>query len=291
MILKLLNECISFKSAFFCSSFFLQKSTAYFKIIIVLFFGNVFRLSRNLTFLGFSISRFILVSGKNYSFFKYFSEMNLKLYLAFILILSSFLSLFKLFQYKVFEEIDVMYSGVFPPVYPPEKYNEYICQNESTLCKVFDASKLTYNITNNIILVLANFMIDLWLLKEYFSNLNQKQKITSKKSSGENDDLDNHKHKTVKMVIFNGIIHFISHFPDFVVTILLIYYKKFIKNFCMFNLPCDLINEEAQFFNVFIILSQFFIYKKFNNNFNESFQNIKQRVLKRKCHNFKIFAK
>jgi hypothetical protein len=121
-------------------------------------------------------------------------------------------------------------------------------------------------------------MIDLFLLNQYFSNLNQKRKISP---SLQTDDLDKLKHKTVKMVAFNGVIHFISHFPDFMITILLIHYKKFVENFCIFKLPCDLINEEAQFFNVFIILSQFFIYKRFNNNFNESFQNIKKRAFTR----------
>jgi hypothetical protein len=181
--------------------------------------------------------------------------MSLKVYLSFIFIFSSLLSLFKLFQYKIVDEVDLTYLGIFPQVYPIEIYNEYICENSSVFCKIFDGSKFAYNITNNIILVSANFLVDLLLFKEYSSNLNKKRSLTSKTTIFQNEDLDKLKHKTFKMVVFNGIIHFISHFPDFVATIFLIYYKKLMKDFCMLKLPCDLINEEAQFFNVFIILS------------------------------------
>jgi hypothetical protein len=81
--------------------------------------------------------------------------------------------------------------------------------------------------------------------------------------------------KLKRMIVFNLSLYLISHLPGFIVTLILIIHSNEFENFCIFKLPCDLINEEAQFFFIFSITFQFFIFNYFNKKFNESFQELK----------------
>ena len=68
------------------------------------------------------------------------------------------------------------------------------------------------------------------LLKYFNAEIDHKISLRNPKSN--NNDLLNKKKKVNKMVIANGIVFFISHLPDFIVTILILSFKKKISNFC-----------------------------------------------------------
>ena len=80
------------------------------------------------------------------------------------------------------------------------------------------------------------------------------------------------------MVIINSTIYFISHVPEFVVSVLLISFKKEIYKICGNQGICDLINEEAQFFNSISIMMNFYVLLLFDKNFRESFDNLKENL-------------
>jgi len=90
-------------------------------------------------------------------------------------------------------------------------------------------------------------------------------------------DLDHHKRIRLskanlnRLVLTNSIIYVISHLPEFISTLLLVLYAKKMANFCARNLTCDLINEEAEFFGLISVASQFFIFLIFDKNFKASF--------------------
>jgi hypothetical protein len=64
-----------------------------------------------------------------------------------------------------------------------------------------------------------------------------------------------------KMIISNGMLYFISHFPDFLTTVLLLAFKKKLESSCFFVISCIDLEEMAQAFNFFSIVFQFTIFK------------------------------
>ena len=76
------------------------------------------------------------------------------------------------------------------------------------------------------------------------------------------------------MIIINALIYILSHFPEFLIRILLFFYNNSIIDFCTVNFNCEKLHDIAEFSNYFCLLLQFFINIKFNSLCNESFQNI-----------------
>jgi hypothetical protein len=96
-------------------------------------------------------------------------------------------------------------------------------------------------------------------------------KISLRNLNADNTDLLNKKKKVNRLVILNGILFFISHMPEFIIAILLLSFREKITNFCTHQIPCDLLNEEAQFFNLISIMCTFYLLLIFDRNFKESF--------------------
>ena len=81
------------------------------------------------------------------------------------------------------------------------------------------------------------------------------------------------KKRILKMIIINGIIFTFSHLPEFVVSILLLIFQNK-WDFCIV-FQCDILNDCAQVFIYFSIMSQFGINSNFNSLFKESYENLK----------------
>ena len=96
-------------------------------------------------------------------------------------------------------------------------------------------------------------------------------KISLRNPSADNTDLLNKKKKVNRLVIVNGILFFISHMPEFIIAVLLLSFRVKITHFCTHQIPCDLLNEEAQFFNCISIMCTFYLLLIFDRNFKESF--------------------
>ena len=62
MSLKLINTCVFDEVDVFCSNVYKDESSQYFKIILIFFLGNSFKLSSNVSYLLFSLSRLILIT-------------------------------------------------------------------------------------------------------------------------------------------------------------------------------------------------------------------------------------
>jgi hypothetical protein len=77
-----------------------------------------------------------------------------------------------------------------------------------------------------------------------------------------------------KMIITNAGLFFISHIPEFVVTLLLIIFKNTLLEFCSSSFSCFELIEMAQTFHFIFIGFQFFIFLRFDGNFLNSFRDI-----------------
>jgi hypothetical protein len=274
LLLKLVNTCLFYESQVFCSSVYQLELSQYFKIFFIFYLGNISKICSNISYLGFSFSRFTLISlNKENKFYIKFNRMNLKLYSFMIILFSSLASVFLLFQYKLNREHN------FSKEFPYEIRNETFCSYQINMfqCWLFNALKIFNSVLSSVIMVILNVVIDLSLLKDYGIDIKKKLKMAFTKKKIE--DLKEKKKKVNKMVLIYGSIFFFSHMPEFLTTILLISFAKQISAFCQQKLSCDLINEEAEFFNLISIVSNFFIFKKFDHNFKDSWADLWKRFL------------
>ena len=158
MSLKLINECLFYNSPVFCSSIYQSDTGQYFKIIIIFFLGSVFKTCSSLSYIAFSISRFILVSDKNKNlyFFKKFKNIKTKSFSIGFILLSSFFSSFKFFQFK----LNRMH---FPLQSFPYEINDEVHCNDAfnkRQCKLFTSFKLVDSVINDILFFVFNIIIE-----------------------------------------------------------------------------------------------------------------------------------
>ena len=277
MALKLLNECLFYTSTIFCSSVYQWHLSQYVKIIIVQFLGNTFKTCSSLSYIAFSFSRFILVNEKNKrnKYFQRFIQLSMKKFIVCFILLGGLLSFYKLFQYRV--------NVIHLPLksFPYEIYDENMCkeQKKRHICQLFTSLKIADSAANDIIFFVVCLTIDFCLFVSFKKEIKLKKKISNMKA----EDLDKKQGDLSKMIIINGVIYFVSHSPEFVTSVLLVVFARRISNFCRSKIPCDIFNENAQFFCLISISLQFFIFLRFNHNFQTSYKSLKQDFFKKIC--------
>ena len=295
--LTLINICI-FPNSSFCSSIYRLEATQYLKIYFTNFFGNSLRLCCNASYICFSLSRYFKATSSEARFFKKFQKLNIKLFYVIILGLSFGASSFYLFKYKPNE-----FDGLYDSNYPIDVYGYNYCENNiaarsslssiSFKCGLFKFFTMLNNVLNNILFFFISVFIDVGLV--HFSNQNVKRRramaaneaITlNNNNNTSNNPLQIHedahliqalklKEKINKMIINNGLLFFISHFPDFIVTILLLIYSNQLEYACFFVISCIDLSDMAQVFNFFSITCQFFIFIRFDKNFRLSLKSLR----------------
>jgi hypothetical protein len=283
-IFSLMNICI-FPRTSFCSSVNEETSAQYFKIYVVNFLGNAMRLGSNFAYIFFSISRFYLLNTAPSKFFQKFEQINTRIFYAILILFCLSFSSFRVFQFKINDFYDV-----FEQNFPFDAYAVNWCEDELTvktshfmsLCQFFTAINLVNNILNNIIFFFISFVIDLNLIHVSNENLKSKKKLFSS-DEAHIDQALRFKEKINRMILFNGLVYFVSHFPEFLVTLLLIVFHKILEHHCFTLFSCVDLIEISQSLNFVMIFSQFFLFKKFDKNFDDSFQNLWERVFFQKA--------
>jgi hypothetical protein len=156
--------------------------------------------------------------------------------------------------------------------FPKEIYNDITCnQFYSVYCSLFNSLKILNSFINDILFFIINFVIDLTLLNQYGKFLNKKEKIMKQSLEAKNEN-KKQKKRITRMVIIVSTLFFISHFPEFISSILLLAYSKILSRVFDYNLSTNLINDEAQVFTLISISCQFYIFLKFNKNFYSGFK-------------------
>jgi hypothetical protein len=276
-IFSLMNVCI-FPLTSYCSKIYKQESTQYYKIFILFFLGNAVKLCCNFSYVFFSFSRFNLSKSLNSDkgFFKKLVSIHSKRTYLFLVILSLLFSAFKIFEYKPNEAHSYLDRNfpynLFDPKYCQDQnfYNRF-----SFKCQLFPILNLLNNIFNNITFLVLNIIIDIFLVK--FSNETLKKKITILTDQDHINEAIKHRDKINRMVVFNGLLYFVAHAPEFTITILIYIFKKELNEFCVYYFSCTEIIELFESFSLVSISLQFFIFKHFDHNFGNSYIEIKNR--------------
>ena len=271
--LKLINTCIFHGRSVFCSNVYQEIWAQNLKIILIHFLANSIKLCSNFSYIIFSLSRLLLItkqSERNLNQNSKCKSFHYFIYV-FVLILSSFiLSLFKLFQYKLNNEIDV--NKEFPFEFRDEFYCFFIVNNQFQ-CQLFNAFKIVYRSINDFLFVIFNIFIDLIVLVK-FKRLMDK-KLRQINDLAQRNLIEKSKKSLNRMILFNSFINMLSHLPSFTVTLLLVIYSKTISNICSNKFSCDLLNEEVDFFCLISIVGQFYVFKLFDKHFKRNINELR----------------
>jgi hypothetical protein len=283
-LLKLINTCVFYYTGIFCSSLFQQVSSQYFKLVSAHFLGNVMKMCSNFSYLSFSLSRLLLITTdkkhsdskinsrqKSAAFRLKFSRIYFLLYFLIILIVSTLLNVFKLFQYEINQSENDLKD------FPYELRDESYCQSNQNdaQCGLFRALKILNQCVNDIFCVILNVIIDLVLVYKFKKHL--KRKLSQINDIAQRKNIEKSKKSINRMVLVNGCIYVLSHLPEFLASLLLIVFAKEISKFCTHRFSCDLVNEEAASFSLISIVCQFYVFKVFDKNFKQSFRDLKTR--------------
>ena len=76
------------------------------------------------------------------------------------------------------------------------------------------------------------------------------------------------------MIVANGLLYFVSHVPEFVLTLALIVRKKEMAQFCFYNFSCSRMLELAQTLNFVSLSLNGLVYYFFDRHFAESMQTL-----------------
>lgn len=224
----------------------------------------------NINFINF-MKRFILIAenSKKIKIFNFFSKLKIKHFLIGFILFGCILCFFRLFQYRL-NEFHFPYNS-----FPLEFFNVKYCSiTLNNMCKLFKTFKITEAIVNDIIIFILNFLVDIFLYGSFKKEIENKKKL----STSNQEELDKKQKDLSRMLILNGVLYFLSHFPEFITTLVLnLLTSNRIFNFCTQKFECDVINENAEFFSLISITCQFFIFLRFNCLFNSSFKDRKEK--------------
>jgi hypothetical protein len=170
--------------------------------------------------------------------------------------------------------------------FPSEKRTKDYCliptnQND---CKLFKIDRITNYVINNAIFLFITVLLDLILFYSYNEQMMKKKKICNNFNE---EDSNNMKQKLTKMIIINGVIFIISHFPELIVLVLLYVFEDEMFNFCSNQMTCDKLNEIVQFFTFISIIAQLFIFNIFNKHFNMSLKDLLKNFQTKSASNTK----
>ena len=275
MLLSLVNQCLFYNSAVFCSRINQYESTQYFTIVVIFYFGNSVKLCKNISFLAFTFSRYILSINKKKGVYDKFNKMNLRLYVLIILILSSLISLYKVFEYSVTPAFNLVLGTPF------DKYSETECKiNSNNYCYLFLAMKLINYFINDFLLYVINFLIDIKLVLDYNAYLIKKQKLLVSSTAihhienchnNHNEEAKTKENKVTRMVVISNTLYLLTSLPEFICSLILNVFSSSLSHFSGYNFSTSLITNESEVFCLVSIVFNFYILVFFNQNFKKSF--------------------
>ena len=283
-LLSLVNICI-FPHTSFCSTIYQTETSQYFKIYVIYFLGNAIRLCANISYIAFSVGRYFLSTSNPSRTYKLFESLNLRRFYSFLCLCAMFISSFKIFQFKV--------NDFFPNYdanYPFDAYGINYCHYnliEQTAkwnsivgfkCNLFDGLTMVNTILNNMVFFFISIIIDLSLIRFTNQNLERKRKLITREDSPGLVQALKFKENMNRMIITNGLLYFVSHVPEFFVTLLLLVYKNSLSIYCTTFFSCIEFVEIAQVFNFCSIGLQFFVFKHFDKNFRKCLEHMIGRI-------------
>ena len=154
--------------------------------------------------------------------------------------------------------------------------------NKYLKCLIYKVLNMFNNILNNVVFFFVSIFIDIGLV--YFTNQNieNKRKLFGNTESHALNKAIKLKDKVNRMIIYNGLLYFVSHAPDFFMFLLMTIYNNDLSLYCIKLFSCTDLLEISQIFCLLSIGFQIFVFIRFDKNFRNSFFNLWHRLKKKK---------
>lgn len=293
-VFTLMNECLGFGSVY-CSSLLTQEFAIHFKVYIICYFGEAMKTCSVLLTLLFSLERYKITANENKNrLLNRIAKTRLRVIILVCLVISFATCVNKIFE---FDNSYVIYSSIqFPDlqiVQIMEKPKERA---------YFLAFYLTHYILNDAILLLVNFLCDIFLViiirkdlnskKILFAKFNGQQQPSSTTSSSspnsEQSKKEQEKYNSIlkaekntnKMIVYTFLMYLMCRFPELILYIFMILpstdnnkSNTLIRNRFMRLAAPSAINTVEYLYIISYTLNLFF-YHKFNKKFQNAFKNL-----------------
>ena len=141
-------------------------------------------------------------------------------------------------------------------------------------CTFFTVFNMINIILNNVLFFFISIVIDIGLIRFAKQNLERKLNISSLGELHGVNQAKNLKEKVTKMIIVNGLLFFVSHVPEFVVTLVMLALHNQLAYKCMNEISCLEMIDIAQTFNFLSMGLQLLVFKHFDKNFNKSLEDL-----------------
>lgn len=298
-----LRECLSFLDlgcnenlikCVFESQIYLR----YFKLITLKFIGNICKTGSNISYLLFTLSRFISVVKFKSGYFKKFDNISIKRYILMMLLFGSAINLYTLFQYSInnyvlsqqyVEIVNVRNLSNNYKYINQYDYRQDFQQFDHILLNFFQYFRIIFSdIIYIVFSILIDFLFFLIVKKQMKKKINlvflsltgnQKTKIQEKKIRQANKTYN----RIASVIILNGFNFILLRLPSALFSFygfIYIYdrtdmkYKPNIASYILcrkFHL-CKTLAELLQTLYLISYLLQFFIFFLLDRNFRESLE-------------------
>jgi len=305
-IIILFTKFICFKDMFFCHITKDFIYIYYFKLISVRLLSNILNTASNITYVSFTLSRYIAITNIKLKLFIFFKKISFKLYFLILSIFSILINIYIFFvspnktesssssytQGKRVDELSNLLSQ-----YNFDEIGDYKANFDDSSANLFNALQIIRIILSDLLYIILVFIIDLALLKFITIQMRKKEAITELvdiqmtelKRLKLKRKKKNSQKRLSSLIIINGINFLFFKLPSSLVNLYsFIYYfdktnniyKPNIFNYtiCRYFNFCESVAELAHFFYLLSYLIQFFIFYKLDKNFHQHFLGLVSRV-------------
>jgi hypothetical protein len=285
---NLMSECIM-RDSIYCSSIYSEFYAQYLKIYAVSYLCNAIKICSNVTLILITVNRFILIGKNHYKLCKLLSEIPIQRVVFAILPLSLIISLLKVYQFEVNEDLEDY-------EYPLIRVGG---ESEAKIGKIITVLILIHDFFNYVLFLLINTFLECVILFKLHKELKEKKKkflVVSKsvslliqqimtkeirrrqfKIKRNLSSIYRKEMRAFLMVILNGVMNFILRMPE---TSLLIYFvlyyyypsNKFYQEMCQSFLICVTLVDISNLFYVLSFSGNFFMFYFFNFKLKRNFK-------------------
>jgi hypothetical protein len=266
---NLMSECILMNSLF-CSAVFNAPSTQYFKMLIVVYLGNVVKACSNLTYILMIVNRYMLVGRDHLKLLEQVSKIRISHSICLVVLIASALNIVKYFQYEVNPDFEAF-------EYPIIKHG----QASQFANVMFLGANFLNDVLNYWIYSVLTTILDVITMLKFRQFMRQRRDLVPS-SVTKLKKLQKKQLLGVLMIITNSTCNFLLRLPE---LSSLVYYTLFYfasqswvySYFCVELLACHLMIDVSSLFYLLSLSVNFLVYYLFNKKFRTCFRELRRR--------------
>jgi len=286
-LLELTIECTY--EDYFCSMKNTM-NTEYFKSMFLTLVKNSLVTFANISYTAFVAIRYIKITNTKNVKFKKFEKLSLKFYLIFAVLFSVLINIYIIFEYSIqFRDAQMFRGSIHLEANQPIDYFKVnLNENEHLILNIFQYLKIFFS---DLLFFVSSIVFDVILIIFLKKNSKKIQPVTANLANqNQNGKRESSKRRLTAIIILNGLNFLVLRLPqnlmDFyglIVSVNLendntISYEPNLTLFfvCRLFRFCD--SLKAMFYALYLLsfLTQFFIFYKLDNNFNNGFKVLKE---------------